>query len=228
MLRTVFSVIATMIISFFAGWFAHGAFGDVYVGTAEALDGSTLRVGRSEFELLGISSPDITTDLGVEAKDYLSFVMTDQFVWCRHEGDMNGERRLGKCYAGLENLNERMVAEGFARDCFAASDGEFAELEARARGMGRGMWENDRMPDAPEICRVAAIADDDVDPAEAEPVEELSDPIAGEIGPSDVEVDVPDMTEDESLSEDGELFDLEGEPEVEETVDETPSLEGPF
>ena len=189
MLRTVFSVIATMIISFFAGWFAHGAFGDVYFGRAEAIDGTTLKVGRSEFDLLGISSPDIGSDQGREAKDYLTFVMTDQFVWCRHEGDMDGERRVGKCYAGLENLNERMVAEGFARDCFATSDGEFAGLEARARGMGRGMWEDNRMPEAPAFCRVADVEDEETESPLPDLAEDLIDPLADEASPDELESD---------------------------------------
>lgn len=201
MLRTVFSVIATMIISFFAGWFAHGAFGDVYIGKAEAIDGTTLKVGRSEFELLGIISPESGTTLGQEAKDYLRFVMTDQFVWCRHEGDMNGERRVGQCYAGLENLNERLVAEGFARDCFATSDGEYANLEARAKNMGRGMWEDDRMPEAPASCAIASAAD------EADPLEdEIAFP--------------PEVMEEGSEADDIDVFDL---PAMEDApVDDVP------
>ena len=197
MLKTVFSVIGTMIISFFAGWFAHSAFGDVYVGRAEAIDGTTLQVGRSEFELMGITSPQSDTTLGQEAKDYLRFVMTDQFIWCRHEGDMNGERRVGQCYAGLENLNERMVAEGFARDCFATSDGEYADLEARAKNMGRGMWEDNRMPEAPATCDVAVVPD------EGMPVEDSTEANDDEALDSDQE------------SESIDVFDL---PAVEESV----------
>jgi|GEM_PF-3984215 len=202
MLRTVFSVIATMIISFFAGWFAHGAFGDVYIGKAEAIDGTTLKVGRSEFDLLGITSPESGTGLGQEAKDYLSFVMTDQFVWCRHEGDMNGERRVGQCYAGLENLNERMVAEGFARDCFATSDGEYANLEARAKNMGRGMWEDDRMPEAPESCAIVSASD------AADPVEDA------------IEFP-PDVIEENGEASDIDVFDL---PAVEDASPEDDSV----
>ena len=201
MLRTVFSVIGTMIISFFAGWFAHAAFGDVYVGRAEALDGTTLKVGRSEFELMGITSPESGTVLGQEAKDYLRFVMTDQFIWCRHEGDMNGERRVGQCYAGLENLNERMVAEGFARDCFATSDGEYVNLEARAKNMGRGMWEDDRMPEAPASCDVA-VATEDVMPAEEatdEPIETLADD-AETSGEAEDAIDVFELPMTDELS----------------------------
>jgi len=205
MLRTVFSVIATMIISFFAGWFAHGAFGDVYIGKAEAIDGTSLKVGRSEFDLLGIASPERGTDLGQEAKDYLSFVMTDQFVWCRHEGDMNGERRVGQCYAGLENLNERMVAEGFARDCFATSDGEYANLEARAKNMGRGMWEDDRMPEAPMSCAIASALE------EAGPVE---DPI----------MLPPDVLEEDVTSDDIDVFDLPAVEDVSPEMDPAENL----
>ena len=156
MLRTVFSIIGSMIVAFFIGWFAHAAIGNVYLGRAQVVEGDTLRLGRSVFQFDGVRSPQGETAQGLKAKDYLDFVITDKFIWCRHKGDMDGAQRVGHCYAGMQSLNDRMVAEGFARDCLALSDGRYASLEARAKAMGRGAWAEGGSLDLPEECRLQA------------------------------------------------------------------------
>ena len=160
MLRTVFSIIGSMIVAFFVGWFAHAAIGNIYLGRAQVVEGDTLRLGRSVFQFDGVRSPQGETAQGLKAKDYLEFVITDKFIWCRHKGDMDGAQRVGHCYAGMQNLNDRMVAEGFARDCLALSNGRYASLEARAKAMGRGAWAEGGSLDLPEECRLQA---DEVD-----------------------------------------------------------------
>ncbi len=161
MFRPVFAIIFAMFLAYLAGWFSHNIIGSIYyLGPTQAEEGDILRLGRRPFRFNGIDAPALGTSAGDAARDYLEFVVTDRYVWCRHTGDFSDSEYIGFCYAGLESLNQRMVAEGFARDCPAFSGGDYAELEDRARDMDRGLWGEQRMPDIAVSCNSTAFSSD--------------------------------------------------------------------
>lgn len=162
MFKPVFTIIFAMVLAYLAGWFSHDLIGSIYyLGPTQAEQGDILHLGRRPFRFSGIDAPAPGTTAGDAARDYLEFVVTDRFVWCRHTGDFSDSEYIGFCYAGLESLNRRMVAEGFARDCPAFSDGEYAELEDRARGMNRGLWGEGAMFDITASCQSAVSSSED-------------------------------------------------------------------
>lgn len=152
MLRTVLSIVASFVIAFWLGWTAHAIIGNVYFGTVEVVDGDTIHLARHDFRLAGIDSPGLEISEGEEAARYLDFVMTDRFIWCRHTGDFDDGAYIARCYASFENLNQRMITEGFAQVCAALGDDRYAEFQERAKDMRRGLWGEERMPAPDSVC----------------------------------------------------------------------------
>ena len=217
MLRTVVSLILTVVIAFWVGWFSHALVGDIYFGAIETVEGDTIQVGRRQFEFLDADAPTVATPEGIEARDYLKFVVSDRFVWCRHTGDFSDGRYVGHCYARFEDLSRRMVTEGFARDC----NGEYAALERGARELRRGLWADGRMPPSDRGCGTEDPAPD---------ADDIADTLGEEDGgaePMDAPFE-PDAPTDDAAAEDAPTEDAGGdEMSAEETADDGTALDDP-
>jgi len=208
MIRAVFSLLLSFVVAFVVGWYAHSWIGSIYFhwGKPRIIDGDTISLGRNIFDLEGIEAPDPETPAGAQAADYLLFVTTGKFVWCRHFGDIEQGHLVSKCYGGLQNLQERMVSEGFARDCPVASGGEYAVLEARTEQARRGLWADGSMPEVSLSClpgdmeeEAVPLDEDDAEGADTEePVVEELEPAEETVGENPADVQEESNTSDEA------------------------------
>jgi endonuclease YncB( thermonuclease family) len=111
------------------------------------VDGDTLQLGDRMLRLSGIDAPERgrncadggrAFDCGAAAAEALSRLVNGRSVLCRVHGRDRFGRGLGVCTAGGAELNEGLVAAGWA----IAEDGDapMRAMEAQARQSGRGLW----------------------------------------------------------------------------------------
>lgn len=115
-------------------------------GEAQALDGDSLVVGGKQVRLFGIDAPEFDQQCqkdggnwpcGEAAKAQLSELVAGQRVECRGQGVDQHNRILAVCTAGGENLNQAMVAQGWAVAYRQFSDAYVsAELDAKTNRLG--------------------------------------------------------------------------------------------
>lgn len=127
--------------------------GDV-AGPARVVDGDTLVVAGQRVRLAGIDAPELNqtcTAYGREwpcgraSADWLRELLDGRTVECwRHARDRYG-RLLAVCWVGGENLNERIVREGWALD-YQRYSSDYLGAEATARRSGAGIWRGDFTP----------------------------------------------------------------------------------
>lgn len=130
-------------------------------GTAEAIDGDTLKIGGREVRLFGIDAPEFqqTCDhngevwaCGEEATRQLqAFVATGAVDCSGIENDQNG-RLLAVCWSGRYEINANLVAYGWAMAQREFSDAYVAG-EARARAGRLGIWSSSF--ETPQTWRLA-------------------------------------------------------------------------
>jgi endonuclease YncB( thermonuclease family) len=113
-----------------------------FTGVATVSDGDTLRIGQRRIQLDGIVAPQRSVrcgDVNVyrAATDALRGATRSKDVVCRISNlpEVRGHD-MAQCRVEHVNLNQYMVANGWARD----SSGAHAAAEAEARAAGRGIW----------------------------------------------------------------------------------------
>ena len=133
-------------------------------GQAKAIDGDSLWVGGAEVRLKGIDAPEskqtckrqgATWNCGEDARTALVRLIGGGTVTCTiSERDVYG-RMLGRCSAGLSDLNALMVSSGMA-----VAYGDYWSEQSGARSAQRGIWagefvepRNWRAKHAPEEAR---------------------------------------------------------------------------
>ena len=112
------------------------------------VDGETLRLGDRMLRLSGIDAPERGQvcadgggqrfDCGAAAAEALSRLVNGRSVLCRVHGRDRFGRGLGVCTAGGAELNEGLVAAGWA--IVDGDDAPLLAIETRARQSGRGLW----------------------------------------------------------------------------------------
>ncbi|WP_245292392.1 thermonuclease family protein [Rhizobium sp. 9140] len=121
-----------------------GGGGETVIGQPRVVDGDTLAIGRDRIRLIGIDAPESEQtcerdgrdwNCGQEARRHLARLIGKTAVACEGRADDRYGRRLAICAAGGEDLNARMVEDGFA---VAFGDYEVEEADARARRAG--LW----------------------------------------------------------------------------------------
>lgn len=114
-------------------------------GRPRLVDGDSLFIGSTELRMQGIDAPEGRQTCmrdgrewacGDEARRTLQRLVGSQPVRCDvHSTDRHG-RGLATCFSATgENLNARMVDEGFA-----VAFGDYQREEASARAARRGLW----------------------------------------------------------------------------------------
>ena len=114
-------------------------------GRPRLVDGDSFFIGQTEVRMQGIDAPEGRQSClregrpwrcGEDAKRTLQRLMAGAPIRCDiHSKDQHG-RGLATCYAASgENLNARMVAEGFA-----VSFGGYEREEREAKAARRGIW----------------------------------------------------------------------------------------
>ena len=128
-----------------AAWYLLQPSGRQLEGRAQAIDGDTIRIGDNRLRLKGIDAPEMhqtcsrsgqSYRCGETARNALIALMLDRQVQCRSSGRDRYKRLLVYCTANGQDLNGRMIEQGWA----VAYDREYREEEARARGRSAGLW----------------------------------------------------------------------------------------
>jgi endonuclease YncB( thermonuclease family) len=123
-------------------------------GPARVIDGDTIVVAGEHVRLQGIDAPErhqTCTAYGQEwacgrtAGEWVRAFVADRIVECRgHARDRYG-RLLAVCYVGGEELNERIVREGWALD-YRRYSTDYLDAEAAAKRAGAGLWRGEFTP----------------------------------------------------------------------------------
>lgn len=134
--------------------------GQVIEGTATVIDGDELRVGDRLVRLYGIAAPDISSNLGPDARVYLDGLAGGQRVVCTETDRPSPDSSVAICTIDGTDLAAEQLAQGLAavyrvsttptpqeRELAARYDTE--ESDARTRQIG--LW-------APRPTAAAAIA----------------------------------------------------------------------
>jgi micrococcal nuclease len=109
-------------------------------GAAYVRDGDTIYINHEPVRLAGIDAEELDEPNGLAARDHLRDLVQNWNVSCKWEG-FSYKRKVGVCYLGFVNLNEKMVEGGFALDCAHYSKGVYRSLEpagARSRLIQKG------------------------------------------------------------------------------------------
>lgn len=124
-------------------WLGKGLQED-YSGKVYVIDGDTVILDQEKIRLEGIDAPEIGQICTRDGVDYQcgelskahlrKLIAGGEFhclAWQRDKYD----RLLGECFAGNENINQKMVADGWA-----LSFGGYFREEKQARQRNNGMW----------------------------------------------------------------------------------------
>ena len=114
-------------------------------GQARVIDGDSLVVNGVEIRLRGVDAPEGRQTCrrggqdwacGKQATKRLAARISGRAVQCAGAEYDKHDRLLGVCHIGEDDLNEWLVAEGWA----VALD-SYQAAEARARSEGKGIWQ---------------------------------------------------------------------------------------
>lgn len=133
-------------VIFAAAWF--GRLGESeYGGPFRVVDGDSIEMGEIRFRLEGIDAPEyrqmcsrsgVEWPCGKQAASFLRTMMGQPGTVCVGLGIDKYERVLAKCRLNDQDINGRMVEEGWA-----VSFGAYYGEENRARQSGAGIWSGD-------------------------------------------------------------------------------------
>jgi endonuclease YncB( thermonuclease family) len=134
--------------------------GSLTSGNMIVVDGDSLRPrdGSSDIRLEGIDAPELgqqcrnaagkTYRCGREARDHLRALIADNEVKCRVRDVDRYERSVAVCTAGENQLNSRMVEDGWA---LSYRTGEFGSQQRNAKQSRKGLWQGEF--ELPEVWR---------------------------------------------------------------------------
>jgi endonuclease YncB( thermonuclease family) len=117
-----------------------------------SIDGDTIRAANgAEYRLFGIDAPELhqtcteangkTWLCGRAAKAKLTTLMKGGNVNCETRGRDGFGRTVAVCSAaGVPDLGEAMVRDGYAIDLGGAAGNPYRDAEAEAEGAKRGIW----------------------------------------------------------------------------------------
>lgn len=117
-------------------------------GTAQIIDGDSLKVGAREVRLFGIDAPELQQHCerggqkwacGAQAAQQLSTLVGGKLVRCIAVGTDRYGRALGQCTAGPIDINRTMVAVGYAL-AFRRYSMTYVSAEESAKVSRRGIW----------------------------------------------------------------------------------------
>lgn len=114
-------------------------------GRPQLVDGDSFRLNGENVRLVGIDAPEGRQmckkdgrdwPCGNAARQHLQKLMSGGTITCRFEGRDKHQRLLGTCFNGEQNINQEMVASGFA----VAFGQRYVKQESAARSAARGLW----------------------------------------------------------------------------------------
>ena len=93
------------------------------------VDGDTIRLDGARVRLWGIDAPEMSTQEGVAAKEYLQEYLAGKNVVCYPKSTDKYGRTVAMCYVGKVDLACHLVSQGYAEDWPFFSDNYYAECE---------------------------------------------------------------------------------------------------
>jgi endonuclease YncB( thermonuclease family) len=117
-----------------------------------SMDGDTIRAANgAEYRLFGIDAPELAQTCseangkswlcGRAAKAKLTTLMKGGNVSCEQRGTDRFGRMVAVCSAaGVPDLGEAMVRDGYAIDLGGAAGNPYRDAEAEAQTVKRGIW----------------------------------------------------------------------------------------
>ena len=115
-------------------------------GTAEAIDGDTIRVAGWVLHMSGISAPDLSDTMGPESAANMLRLVEGASVECTPNGLKVGHIYVASCMVRGETISWLQVEQGYARDCPRLSGGWYSAAEARAKDSGRDLSKSYALP----------------------------------------------------------------------------------
>ena len=118
------------------------------IGQAQVIDGDTIEVAGERIRLHGIDAPEsrqtcmisgVGWPCGRSAKDELSVATVGRTVTCKGDKRDRYGRLIAVCYVGSDDLNARMVRDGWAL-AYRRYAKDYVGQETDARATGSGMW----------------------------------------------------------------------------------------
>jgi endonuclease YncB( thermonuclease family) len=119
------------------------------IGQAQVVDGDTLQIAGERVRLHGIDAPEsrqscslsgVGWPCGQNAKPVLTGVIDGQVVTCRGDRRDRYGRLIAVCYIGTDDLNARMVRNGWAL-AYRRYAPDYVSQETEARAAGSGIWQ---------------------------------------------------------------------------------------
>jgi endonuclease YncB( thermonuclease family) len=98
-------------------------------GQAFTLDGDTIVVEGIHVRLHGIDAEELNEPNGLKAKAMMKFIIGQDEVTCKLNGEKSYDRYVGTCYVKGIDLGIAMVAAGYALDCAHYSHGVYRQFE---------------------------------------------------------------------------------------------------
>lgn len=100
----------------------------VIAGAAFIVDGDTIRVDGQTVRLWGIDAPEVDTDRGRRARQWLQDWIAGEHVECRVRGADHYGRMVALCRWGEVDVAELLVDNGHAVDWPRYSGGHYGGL----------------------------------------------------------------------------------------------------
>jgi len=125
-----------------------GACAEDTVGQARVIDGDTIEIMGAKIRLEGIDAPEraqacssngVPWACGAASSAWLAEFLAGREIACVEKGRDRYGRLLATCFVGGENLNDRIVREGWALD-FRRYTHSYVEAEEEAKRKGMGVW----------------------------------------------------------------------------------------
>jgi endonuclease YncB( thermonuclease family) len=119
------------------------------IGQAQVIDGDTIRVSGERVRLYGIDAPEsgqsctlsgVGWPCGQNAARMLTSVTNGQVVTCKGNRRDRYGRLIAVCYVGVDDLNARMVRDGWAL-AYRRYGSDYVPQEVQARSAGSGIWQ---------------------------------------------------------------------------------------
>lgn len=122
---------------------------DLAPGNATAIDGDSLRIGKTEIRLHGIDAPEFrqtcddengqTYPCGKRAREELAKIIRGQIIQCRSIEDDRYGRAVSDCRIDTRNINQEIVRLGWAL-AYRKHSFAYVKAEQDAKKAKRGMW----------------------------------------------------------------------------------------
>ena len=124
-------------------------------GKPRVVDGDTIHIGKTKIRLHGIDAPEMKqtcrTRKGEEqmcgqlAKQALQRLVQGQDVVCKGDTRDRYKRLIAVCYVGSLNINEQMVADGWAL-AYRKYSKDYVRAETFAKSRREGLWRGTFVP----------------------------------------------------------------------------------